>query len=189
MDLHTFEQLVRDYPVVAIIAVALFIWWVIPRKKQGNHECNHRKNIRQARKLLKEFRKWKGDGVEARITAYLRKISPYVFEELLLCSFDDMGYRITRNQRYSGDGGTDGSLRYRGRQYLVQAKRYASHIRAEDVADFKEVIKQKKADGGYFCHTGRTGKGSHIHAGDNIIVVSGSALIDLLLGKAVKVQL
>jgi len=39
--------------------------------------------------------------------AYLRKIDPYVFEELLLEALLSKGFKITRNKRYSGDGGID----------------------------------------------------------------------------------
>ncbi|MEX6059375.1 restriction endonuclease [Enterobacter hormaechei] len=51
---------------------------------------------------------------------YLRKIDPFVFEELLLEGFEAHGFRTIRNKRYTGDGGIDGgnnrkiSLSYSG---------------------------------------------------------------------------
>ncbi len=37
--------------------------------------------------------------------AYLRKIDPFVFEELLLEGFERRGFEVIRNRRYTGDGG------------------------------------------------------------------------------------
>ena len=56
--------------------------------------------------------------------AYLRKINPYVFEELVLDGFRSKGYGVKRNRRYSGDGGIDGRVYLDGKEYLVQCKRY-----------------------------------------------------------------
>ncbi|WP_192840691.1 restriction endonuclease, partial [Enterobacter hormaechei] len=41
---------------------------------------------------------------------YLRKIDPFVFEELLLEGFEAHGFRTIRNKRYTGDGGIDGQV-------------------------------------------------------------------------------
>ena len=40
--------------------------------------------------------------------AYLRKIDPFTFEELLLEGFESHGFRTIRNKRHTGDGGIDG---------------------------------------------------------------------------------
>ena len=60
---------------------------------------------------------------------YLRKINPYVFEELLLLAFERRGMRVIRNSRYSGDGGLDGQVLIDGERWLIQAKRYGRTIR------------------------------------------------------------
>jgi restriction endonuclease Mrr len=44
------------------------------------------------------------------VLATLRRISPYVFEELLLICRQDQGWQIQRNFSYSGDGGIDGRV-------------------------------------------------------------------------------
>ncbi|EPO2651139.1 restriction endonuclease, partial [Klebsiella pneumoniae] len=56
--------------------------------------------------------------------AYLRKIDPFTFEELLLEGFESHGFRTIRNKRYTGDGGIDGQVIIGKHRYLIQAKRY-----------------------------------------------------------------
>lgn len=46
--------------------------------------------------------------------AYLRKIDPFVFEELLLEGFERRGFEVIRNRRYTGDGGIDGRVKIDG---------------------------------------------------------------------------
>nr|WP_306670548.1 restriction endonuclease [Acidithiobacillus ferrooxidans] len=46
----------------------------------------------------------------ARRIAYLRKIDPLVFEELVLDAFQKEGWLVQRSTRYSGDGGIDGRI-------------------------------------------------------------------------------
>nr|WP_225226253.1 restriction endonuclease [Komarekiella delphini-convector] len=87
----------------------------------------------------------------------MRKIDPFVFEELLLTCFERQGYNIRRNKRYTGDGGVDGCIWLHGSLYLVQAKRYKDAINPVHVEEFAQVIARRGAAGGYFVHTGRAG--------------------------------
>ncbi len=141
----------------------------------------HKHKIQKASVILEKIRAFEGEAVEARIFGYLRKIDPYVFEELLLTAFEQKGYKIIRNKKYSGDGGIDGRLiDNKGRLIYVQAKRYKGHIKKSDVLDFStKVIRDKKCYRGYFVHTGRTGK-SLLHSNEFVDVYSGNKLIELL---------
>lgn len=118
----------------------------------------------------------------ARTLGYLRKIDPLAFEELILTAIEDDNVRVSRNLRYSGDGGVDGELTFRGQRVLIQAKRYTGHIQRAHVHAFASVCAAHSALG-LFLHTGRTGEGSRgaiTEAGGRIVIVSGHRLIDFL---------
>lgn len=97
-----------------------------------------------ARRALTRIRSL--DSFPKRI-AYLRKIDPFTFEELILETYKDRGFRIKRNERYTGDGGIDGRVYINGRLYLVQAKRYKQWIALQHVRDFSAVVRKHKAKG------------------------------------------
>ncbi len=121
-----------------------------------------------------------------RIIGYLRKIDPTVFEEAILTAVERGDVRVTRNTRYSGDGGVDGRFHVSRGTVLVQAKRYQTSINPAHVSDFYRVVWQEPgAVYGLFVHTGRTGPMSQqLARGQNIVsMVSGGLLVDLLLGK------
>lgn len=72
----------------------------------------HLRNVREAEYILKSLRLQAAD-VEDKlplVIGSLRRISPYVFEELLLSCCQDQGWQICRNFRYSCDGGNDGRV-------------------------------------------------------------------------------
>ena len=157
------------------IVILLSLPFVFPRFNRHKHK------IKKADEVLVKIRNFKGEGVEARIFGYLRKIDPYVFEELLLTVFEEKGYGIVRNKRYSGDGGIDGKLiDNQGRTIYVQAKRYKNYISKAHFIDFYgKVVEDDDCYRGFFIHTGRTSK---VLLRDNefVEVFSGSKLIGLL---------
>ena len=115
---------------------------------------------------------------------YLWKCSPYLYEEMILTAIKKSGHRIKRNSRYSSDGGIDGQCWIEGRHYLIQAKRYSSHITTSHVKEFNHICK-KRGKFGLFIHTGKTGKGSWIAKGKHIEIISGRNMIDLLESKSI----
>lgn len=137
----------------------------------------HKRNVKAATKIINKLREF--DNLGARLS-YLRKIDPFVFEELVLSSFEAKGYRIKRNKRYTGDGGIDGRVKKDGKWYLVQAKRYSASINPSHVLEFNDVIKKHNAAGGFFVHTGRTGAKSLEYKTDCIEFVSGDKLLTLI---------
>ncbi len=137
----------------------------------------HKRNIRKGKRILDKINQFDNDGAKI---AYLRKIDPFVFEELILSAFKNKGYKIIRNKRYTGDGGIDGRVKIEGKLFLVQAKRYSSAINPSHVGEFVNVVSKQCAAGGFFVHTGRTGKKSLEMNTGNIQFISGGKLIDLL---------
>lgn len=114
--------------------------------------------------------------------SYLRKIDPFVFEEMLLSLMYERGFKIKRNKRYTGDGGSDGIFWIKGKKYHIQAKRYKSYINKSHMTEFINLISREKS-GGVFIHTGKTGKQTQKLANDNdVFIISGKELIDLVLG-------
>lgn len=140
----------------------------------------HRRYQKQAARAL--FRLSRLRDEPARIS-WLRKMNPYVFEEMLLTALSRQGLRIQRNARYSGDGGADGTVWINGRRFLIQAKRYSATISAAHVSAFR-LLTEREGCPGLFVHTGRTGEVSReaFRRYDGIILISGQRLLWLLSG-------
>ncbi len=114
----------------------------------------------------------------------LRRIDPFVFEELLLHIFEDDGFTVVRNKRYTGDGGIDGKFYFEDDLFLIQAKRYQGQISPHHLVEFCDQILTSKAILGLFIHTGRTGRPSKqaaTAAQDHLTIISGQKLVDLVL--------
>lgn len=159
------------------IAIALlgFLGLILFHVRKKNPK--HKKNIETSSEVLRKIRSFEGNYANARVFSYLRKISPYVFEELLITVFEENNFKAIRNKRYSGDGGIDGVVFKDGNKYLIQAKRYSGNIQKRHIKSFEKVIVKEKAEGGFFIHTGRTGKKIPFEKGDKIKILSGERLI------------
>lgn len=157
------------------LLISLFFFAIFLIYRNGFNR--HKRNVRTAGKVIKKLEDFEYDGAKLN---YLRKIDPFVFEELILTGFKAKGYKIKRNKRYTGDGGIDGRVKKDGKWYLVQAKRYSNSINPSHVLEFDSVIKKHKAAGGFFVHTGRTGAKSLEYKTDCIEFVSGDKLLTLI---------
>ncbi|HEY3592188.1 MAG TPA: restriction endonuclease [Buttiauxella sp.] len=142
----------------------------------------HRRYQRQALRILARLPQLRDDA--ARLV-YLRKINPYVFEEMLMTAFARQGCRIKRNARYSGDGGVDGQVWMNGQRWLIQAKRYSGSISSQHILDFGALLREEHCRG-FFVHTGRTGEGSReaLCTVPDVLLISGNRLLKLLSGNA-----
>jgi len=171
--------MIKLYFILALSITSIFL--LVKRKKFNRHSYNWKK----AKQIKDKLDTFEGDYKEARILAYLRKIDPFVFEELILYCFHLQGLKIIRNKKYTGDGGIDGKVINDNRKSFVQAKRYSSHINLEHVKEFRDLVKNNSwANHGYFIHTGRTGKGVYdILPYSDITIISGQKLIDLISTK------
>jgi len=171
---HKFEL------VFMMLVVVLILLYFFP-KVNCKSKKRHIRNINKSKEILFKMNQFEGVNREARIIAYLRKIDPYVFEELLLEALIKKGFKITRNKRYSGDGGIDGKAYFREQLYFIQAKRYKRYVSAQHLENFQTVVGDKK---GLFIHTGKTGKDTYEkYKRTNIEIVSGQRLIELVLTK------
>lgn len=146
----------------------------------------HQRYIRQATLVLEQLRS--GEVHLPKALGILRKMNPYAFEELLLTCCHERGWKIERNFKYSGDGGIDGQVTIAGRLYLIQAKRYRGHIKADHIHDFYEVICQEEASGGFFIHTGKTGElAKELLRDYQISLLSGQRLVNFVLGQKLRI--
>lgn len=146
------------------------------RRKRGS--SRHRAFRKRAVKVYGKIAE--GNLSDGQVLAYLRKINPYVFEELVLDSFERHGFKAIRNERYSGDGGIDGKVMKGGETYLVQCKRYKGYVKPGHVEEFARIC-EAYGGRGYFIHTGRTGRKSKNRAYYGAVeVVSGNKLIKLI---------
>jgi restriction system protein len=134
----------------------------------------HRRNVRQSRVLLRRLAGFEHEGA---VLAYLRKVDPYLMEELVLSLLEERGVFVLRNRSYSGDGGLDGRLWWPGRGWhAVQCKRYSSAINPAHAREFQSLVRARFR-GGVFVHTGRTGDQSQeALAPAGLFILSGSGL-------------
>ncbi|EEQ6501932.1 integrating conjugative element protein [Escherichia coli] len=167
--------------VLSLLAVVLGpALWRSRRKKACVRTRRHQRYRATASRVMKRLNELQGD---ARRLKYLRKISPYVFEELLLLAFEQQGMPVIRNPSYSGDGGLDGQVVINGERWLIQAKRYGRTIRPAHIDAFGELLRRKGCRG-FFIHTGRTGNISRarLTLWPDIELISGQRLLQLLNG-------
>ena len=166
--------------IVALLIGIGGMAWLFSRLRPSARARRHRRNIRRARQLLNKLQNFTGDYQAARVLSYLRKIDPYVFEELILECYQARGYKIVRNSHYSGDGGINGQvIDTQGNRYLIQAKRYAGAVRSKHLREFAQLVAQQNCRG-LFIHTGRTPRFS-LNGFGGVQVISGSSLISLIL--------
>jgi restriction system protein len=146
--------------IALLLAIALWLLFTPKRKRYIPKRiwCKQ-KNIITADTVLAKLHQIIEENPQPLpfVLAYLRKIDPFVFEELLLTCFERQGFTIRRNERYTGDGGLDGRVWLHGELYLIQAKRYKDSINPVHLEEFGRLIQSRGAAGGYFVHTGRTG--------------------------------
>lgn len=145
----------------------------------------HIYRVKKAKKIIQKIKIIAStNGGYAKSILYLRKINPYVFEELILTVIENSNIRIYRNKRYSGDGGVDGIFKIKQGKVLIQCKRYSRYINPQHVQAFAYEIQQKYYKG-IFVHTGKTGdKSKFISQQHNkLIILSGTHLIDVIIGK------
>lgn len=174
-------------------AVVFILVNAIRVRKRTKHQANYRAAKRIYRKINNIYQSHlppeRRESNRMWILSYLRKIDPFVFEELILYSMKKKGFKVRRNKRYTGDGGIDGRVRYKGEKFLMQAKRYSDHIDPRHIQDFIRVCRGEKKRG-FFVHTGKTGEASKeiIRKNPQIILLSGEGLYDLFIADR-KIQL
>jgi len=168
--------------LAVLLAVIIFLLWRF--RRQSASERRHRRYRATAERVYTRLRQLSGDGQRM---SYLRKINPYVFEELLLLAFERQGYAVQRNASYSGDGGLDGRVHINGECWLIQAKRYSRAITPAHVQDFDALL-TRIGQRGLFIHTGRTGQKSRAvsSSSQQLMIISGQRLLALLAGKPIK---
>lgn len=165
--------------IVLIAAGVMVLLLLVFSRRTVSQRRHHRYRKKAARALLR-LPQLRG---EAARMVWLRRMNPYVFEEMLLTALSRQGLRIRRNTRYSGDGGADGQVWINGQRWLIQAKRYSATISAAHVCAFGQLAEREGCPG-LFVHTGRTGEASRevFRRYDNIILISGQRLLWLLSG-------
>ncbi|MBV6695175.1 restriction endonuclease [Serratia quinivorans] len=180
---HIVAALVGN-PWLAAVLIGLFVAVMAGLNCRGRETASRRRHRRyqaMAARVLQRLPQLAGD---AQRLTYLRKINPYVFEELLLLACERRGHPVKRNASYSGDGGLDGQVIIDGKKYFIQAKRYGRTITPSHIQDFGALLLKSRCEG-FFIHTGRTGHLSRalLQNHTHVHLVSGQRLLDLLAGK------
>jgi len=171
--------------MICLVICLLFISLTPSVKNKKSHKWR-RKSADRALAKIKNFK------FPGQIFLYLRKVDPFVVEEIILNSIEHrQDIKITRNDRYTGDGGIDGRFiltdvidtKEVQKLYLIQVKRYSSYINAKDVNEFHKQVIVEGAYAGLFVHTGKSGKAvyNELTSSGKVKLVSGHKLIDLLI--------
>lgn len=169
-------RLSLPFLITLLVALVLLSNFTVPIMRFfGWRKRSHRQKERQARRSLAVLATIQEPG---RKFAYLRKVDPFVFEEMILEAYEQRGYRVKRNHRYTGDGGIDGRVYLDGQLHLIQAKRYAGHITAAHVREFYQLVTANGCKG-LFVHTGRTSR-YLVRGNERVTIVSGQQLLELL---------
>ncbi|MFI7787016.1 restriction endonuclease [Citrobacter amalonaticus] len=169
-------------PVILLLFLLLAVFVAAGfSRTPGARVRRHRRYRQTAERVLTRLPQLASDG--ARLN-YLRRINPYVFEELLLLALENQDLKVIRNPSYSGDGGLDGQVLIAGKRWLIQAKRYSRSISPQHVRDFGELLARENCCG-FFIHTGRTGRKSRdgLQTYPQVRLVSGQRLLHLLAGR------
>nr|WP_315419671.1 restriction endonuclease [uncultured Pedobacter sp.] len=165
--------------IIGILILSFLPYFYI---RSSVKQKRHKRNISNGEKIILKLRSFNGEFKNQRILTYLRKVNPYVFEELVLTALEQKNHIIHRNKSYSGDGGIDGIVFNANKRLLIQVKRYQGNIKSSHLSDFNNLIQQNGAHGGYFIHTGKTSAKSYQNfKGTQIEIISGQKLIDLIL--------
>lgn len=167
--------------LIILISDSIFLRRLVPSfGKESAGRSRHDHYQKKAARALTRLPQLRDDA--ARMV-WLRKMNPYVFEEMLLTALARQGLRIRRNTSYSGDGGVDGQVWINGQRWLIQAKRYGATISSAHVSALGQLA-EKEGCRGLFIHTGRTGDVSRdaFRCYPWISLVSGQTLLMLLSG-------
>ncbi|WMU73303.1 restriction endonuclease [Enterobacter bugandensis] len=172
-------------PVLTVVLIVLFVAVMLGLNCRGRETASRRRHRRYQTTAMRVLARLPLLGGDGQRLAYLRKINPYVFEELLLLAFERQGYAVIRNTSYSGDGGLDGQVIIEGKTYLIQAKRYGRTITPSHITSFGALLRHHHCDG-FFIHTGRTGQLGRVLLQNypHVHLVSGQKLLALLAGNA-----
>lgn len=168
--------------ILLIIVGCLFLCYSI-YLKYFKEKYSHTWRKKSANKVLEKIRHFDSP----QVFAYLRKVEPFIVEELILSALDQReDIKIQRNKRYTGDNGVDGRFYIKNKEvnlkFVVQVKRYSSYINPKHLEDFQKQIIKEKADKGLFIHTGKTSKNSLELSknDDKLEIISGEKLINLI---------
>ncbi|ORM84298.1 restriction endonuclease [Pantoea deleyi] len=181
MPVSVIAELIRAHPVRVAVALALALFLVCLLSLLGIRSASGRRHRRYQKRAASALARLPQLRDDAARMVWLRKMNPYVFEEMLLTALSRQGFRIKRNARYSGDGGMDGQVWIAGQRWLIQAKRYGASINARHIAAFGELVRDE-ACRGLFIHTGRTGEVSReaFRCYPDVTLISGQRLLQLL---------
>lgn len=173
---------------VTLFFILLTVVFIIYKKTRLKY--SHKWRRKSSKKVLNKIQNMEN----AQVFGYLRKVDPFVVEELILdCLEQREDVKVIRNKRYTGDLGIDGAFVHTEhindkqikRKYVIQVKRYKSYINPKHLEEFKQHIKREKAHKGLFIHTGKTSKNSFNieKSEDALTIISGNKLIELLRNK------
>lgn len=135
----------------------------------------HKRYYKQAKNVLKKLSTIEHPGAKLN---YLKKINPYVFEELVLLLFAKNGFAIWISKSYSADGGFDGKVFHPKIGWCpIQSKCYTQRIASSHVKEFANQC--KKYPIGFFVHTARSSDQLRLFVQKQpCAFISGSVLID-----------
>lgn len=134
---------------------------------------------KEAAIALATLRKFQGDFRQERVLTSLRSLDQSVFRELLMKAYGELGYLVKASAFYSGELINE-IIDPQGLRYFVKANQVTEADEVTGLADFIQLVEEKKVIG-FFIHTGRTsGHLSNIVKETRVEIVSGDKLVTLV---------
>jgi restriction endonuclease Mrr len=86
---------------------------------------------------------------------------------------------VLRSLRYSGDGGLDGRVYFRGEWYGLQCKRYKGDIPLRFLLDFRRSLTRAGLRRGFFVSTSNLSATAWQHLPDGVSSLSPTRFLEL----------
>lgn len=173
-----YEDITSQLQLMALLIILALLILSLSNRRITKKTSRHKRNIKTADYVLDKLALIHNP---AKQFAYLRKVDPFVYEEMIMTAIKRYDHKIIRNKKYTGDGGIDGKAVINGVKTIIQAKRYSSYIANKDVEEFSSLCRKLKSKG-IFVHTGKTGRKPRESTNPNVDILSGRRMLDLLTG-------
>lgn len=167
-----FPVLLNDMEWLSFLAVGIFCLFFLPAFIR-TFLPRRRWRVKRSKKIYRQLKKL--STIDAQLDCVSR-IDPYLFEEVVLTSFEKQGRKVKRNRRYSGDGGIDGLVWIKGKRHYVQSKLYTGYIKRGHLSDFDRLCQRRRVRG-VFVYTGLLNQ-KHQQAFKHITIVPFEQLIE-----------
>lgn len=175
LALYFFELL------VGLCILGILLGFAIGRRWFSTQRIKNRRRIKKVSSRVKR------GGLVNEQDLY-RTVTPFEFEELVYDALLKGGCKKVERPRYYRDNGLDGIVRYKGRYFYIQAKRYKGHIRKKDMVEFCKKVSRDGVNG-LFVYLGKASKACEkVAENSNVMLIDSHKLMALFRGDSIRLM-